>query len=129
MIEMTERATITESFFHVTMSECGRCYSLQPCISNDTSCRCVDWRACPVRESENKSDRPLLTPADQAALLDRMEIMVADMQRLKRIESAAITFVQASEAFTVGRGHSARILGLHGDLIEAVKVLIAVVKS
>ena len=130
MVEMTEAAVIVVDTFHSgKMTECELCYSLQPCIATRTAWRCVDWQACHKRQQENKQPVPVaLTSADQAALLERMEIMQADMQRLKRIEAAALVFVQASEAFSAVRGHGP-IIHLHQDLLEAERELIEVVKG
>jgi hypothetical protein len=143
MVEMTEQAAIVvvvpeltvrrgesvESFFHVTMSECHKCYSLQPCVSDATTYRCADWRACKIRQYENRYPAPVkLTDADIAGLLERMEVQQMDMERLKCIEQAAISFVQASEAFMAIRGH-APMLDAHGDLLAAERALIDVVKG
>jgi hypothetical protein len=142
MVEMTEAAIVVvvpeltvrrgesvESFFHVTMNECSICYSLQPCIAGEFMYRCVDWHACQVRQKENTQPAPVrLTDADVAGLLERMETQQADMERLKRIEQAAIGFVQASEAFMALRGH-APMLQAHADLLAAERALINVVKG
>ncbi len=132
MLEMTEATVIHQRpSEQVTTTECNYCYSLQPCYIGDSKrgARCVDWHDCLVRQQENcQPDRPQLTPADQSALLDRLEIMTADMERLKRIASVASVFVQASEAFDRVRGHGP-VLALHSDLMDAEKKLIAAVKS
>ena len=127
-LSLVRRGETVESFFHVTMSECCKCYSLQPCVSDSTTYRCADWRSCRVRQDENKLDTPRLTPADYAGLLDRMETQHSDMERLKRIEAAANSFAQASEAFDNVRGHGP-VLALLTDQIAAEKALIAVVKG
>ncbi len=127
MIQMSEAAVIvpTESFHYVTMSECCRCFSLQPCVSDATTYRCADWHACQRRQVENQSDTPTLTPADYAGLLARMETQQADMERLKRIESAAITFVQARDVFNDSDfGWTAL-----GDMNTAAAMLALVVKG
>jgi hypothetical protein len=123
------RGETVATFFHVTMSECDLCASLQPCIATATAYRCADWQACHTRQRENTQPAPVrLTDADIDGLWARMETQQADMERLKRIEAAAIGFVQASEAFMALRGH-APMLQARTDLIEAEKALIAVVKG
>jgi hypothetical protein len=127
MLEMTTESVIAipaESFFYVTMSECSVCYSLQPCVSDATTYRCADWQACHTRQRENRQPTPVkLTDADVAGLLERMETQQADMERLKRIEAAAITWTQARDAWL----HTCNIATCE-HLDDASNVLMSVVK-
>jgi hypothetical protein len=134
MLEMTTESVIVipaESFFHVTMSECCKCYSLQPCVSDAITYRCADWRACKIRQFENRQPTPIkLTDADVAGLLARMETQQADMERLRRIESAAVVVVQAIDALTSWRvSNAVPYSAVNTNLIEAEQALSAVVKQ
>lgn len=116
-----------ESFFHVSMNECDLCASLQLCVSDAARYRCADWHACQQRQRENREpDSVKLTDADVRGLLERMEVQQADMERLKRIEAAAIRFVQASEAFDANCGPQTV---LWDDFNSAEKALIVSVKG
>ncbi len=133
MIEMTERTIVIsgdDDNYEIITTECEVCFSLQPCLSNGVDSRCADWQACRMRQGENRQpDRPMLTPADQMALLDRIEIMTADMQRLKRIESAALVYAQAVDGFRAWRkGDTTPIIELLQNVDSASDALIEAVK-
>lgn len=90
-----EAAIVIGDSYEIRKTECEICFSLQECLTNGVDSRCADWQACRKRQQENKQETPaLLTPADQAALLERMEIMQADMERLKRIVDVARVYKQ-----------------------------------
>lgn len=99
MIDFAEpRITVGRDSYEIKTVECEMCFSLQPCLTNGVDSQCDDWQACRARQQENQKPAINLTPADQAALLERMEIMQADMERLKRIASAAAVYIQAYDA-------------------------------
>jgi hypothetical protein len=118
------------TFFHLTQTECSLCYSLQFCVSNNTSYRCADWHACHERQKENKRETPIrLTDADINGLLERMEVQQADMERLKRIEAAALVWQQAHDAFDRGDECSIDIGVLWRDFMATENALIAALKG
>ncbi len=126
------RGETVATFFHVTMNECAICYSLQLCVTDGFDHhRCADWHACRVRQDENSQpDSIKLTDADVAGLLDRMETQQADMERLKRVEAAALVFVQAREAvdrWRISDGTSFAAINIDHQM--AVDALIAIVKG
>jgi hypothetical protein len=127
MLEIAEAAVIRQRLFEqVATTECNYCYSLQPCHIGDSKrgARCVNWRACLVRQQENRHEPPIkLTDADVAGLLERMETQQADMERLKRIEAAAITWTQARDVWL----HTCNIATCE-HLDDAANVLMSVVR-
>lgn len=135
MTEITEIVVVPEwhqTHYYITMTECEHCYSLQPCISGSEKYRCVDWHACQQRQKENHNPEAipaLLTPADQAGLIELVEIQRGTIERLKRIEAAAKVYAQAYEAFTHTTGHHAPIMHLFHDVEAASTALIALVKE
>jgi hypothetical protein len=101
MFQTETESVIVVGGYEIITTECEMCFSLQPCITDDAIVyRCTDWHACQKRQQENRREPPIkLTDADVAGLLERMETQQADMERLKRIEAAAITFAQARDAW------------------------------
>jgi hypothetical protein len=133
MTERVEENSVSSMalYYAVITNECDLCASLQKCYSDGGAARCVDWHACQQRQKENRSEPSIrLTDSDVAMLLERMETQQADMERLKRIEAAAVSFVQAIDAFNAAQGDVCAPVNALCDAIGAAEdTLRAVVKG